>query len=117
MTVIHEFQQVLWVTTPLGDGMAILHIDYGPSHNGTLLVCLEDGQLKYFDTNQVRSCRNDTFGIIPRKRVIANRNIGILCLIGKKGTIQEEAQAQYSVLFDGDDKPTLVPKEAVDLIQ
>lgn len=63
MTNTHEFQQVMWVSTPLGDGVMLLHIDYGIQHNGTLLVALEDGQLKYFDTNQVKVCRNDTIGI------------------------------------------------------
>lgn len=73
---VHELQQVLWVTTPLGDGIAVLHIDYGVQHNGTLLVALEDGQLKYFDTNQVRVCRNDTIGINVKRRVMASRTCG-----------------------------------------
>lgn len=64
MTHVHELRQVLLVSTPLGDGVALLHIDYGAQHNGTLLVILEGtGELKYFDTNQVRACRNDTMGI------------------------------------------------------
>jgi hypothetical protein len=61
--VTHEFKQVLWVSTPLGDGVAILHLDYGIHQNGVLLVGLESGELKYFDTNQCKLCRNDTLGI------------------------------------------------------
>ena len=67
MSSTHEFNQVIWVKTPLGDGVAILHIDYGPHHNGNLLVMLEGtGELKYFDTNQVTACKNDTMSINPK---------------------------------------------------
>lgn len=67
MTHVHEFQQVIWLATPLGEGVALLHIDYGVQHNGTLLVALEDGELKYFDTNQVKLLRNDTLEIGVQK--------------------------------------------------
>lgn len=63
MTTIHEVQQILWVTTPLGDGIVLFVIDMGAHENCILLVGLEDGKLKHFTTEQVRLCRNDTLGI------------------------------------------------------
>lgn len=116
-TVIHELQQVMWVSTDLGDGIVILVIDYGPQENCVFLVLLEDGRYKHFNTEQVRACRNDTFGISVKKRVVATRDIGILCLIGKKGTVVEELPSQYSVEFDGESKPVLVNKSSVELIK
>jgi len=117
MTHVHEFQQVLWVTTPLGDGVVILHIDMGIQHNGTLLVGLESGQMKYFDSNQVRMCRNDTLGIGVERRVVANRDINVLCLMGKKGTVMGEVEDCYMVLFDGEEKQVQVKRKAVDHIR
>lgn len=62
-TCIHEMQQVMWVSTDLGDGIVILVIDYGFGENCVFLVMLESGLYKHFTTEQVRACRNDTFGI------------------------------------------------------
>jgi ligand-binding sensor domain-containing protein len=109
MTHCHELQQVLWVETPLGDGIAILHLDYGSQHNGTLLVMLEDGRLRYFDTNQVKACRNDTAGIsVPRTRkVVAMSNCNILQLRGAMGVIVEERGEKVEVLFSGEGKSTV----------
>lgn len=60
---VHEFKQILWVSTELGDGIVICLIDYGPQANSVFMVGLEDGQVKFFDTNQVVLSRNDTLGI------------------------------------------------------
>ncbi len=38
-------------------------IDYGPQANSVFMVGLEDGNVKFFDTNQVVLSRNDTLGI------------------------------------------------------
>jgi len=52
---IHEIQQVLWVTTPLGDGQALFLIDYGPHENTIWVVSLKaDGVVKHFSSNQIR---------------------------------------------------------------
>lgn len=62
MTSIHEIQQFLWVTTPLGDGQALFLIDYGPHENTIWVVALQkDGIVKHFNANQIRLCYNDTF--------------------------------------------------------
>ncbi len=42
MTTIHEFKQILWVSTPHGDGMALFIIDYGPHENTIWAVALEN---------------------------------------------------------------------------
>lgn len=60
---IHELQQVIWVSTPLGDGVVVTITDYGPHHNAVFMVMLEDGRFRFFDTNQCTACRNDTLGI------------------------------------------------------
>ena len=58
---IHEFQQVLWVETPHGDGIAILALDYGLQENMVFLVALQkDGSLKHYNTNQLKLCYNHT---------------------------------------------------------
>jgi hypothetical protein len=65
--LIHEFKQMLWVSTELGDGIVICLIDYGPQANSVFMVGLENGEIKFFDTNQVRMCSNHTFGISVQK--------------------------------------------------
>ena len=63
MTAIHEIQQILWVTTPLGDGQALFLIDYGPHENTVWVVALEKkGEIKHFNSNQITLCANHTFG-------------------------------------------------------
>jgi len=63
MTVIHELSQILWVSTPLGDGIVITITDYGPQANSVFMVMLENGEFKFFDTNQCVACKNDTLSI------------------------------------------------------
>jgi hypothetical protein len=64
LTVIHEIEQYLWVTTPVGDGQALFLIDYGPHENTVWVVALEeDGSIKHFNANQIQLCYNNTFGI------------------------------------------------------
>jgi hypothetical protein len=55
--------QTIWVDTPLGCGYIILLMDYGAQDNSKLMVGLESGDIKFFDTNQVKLTRNDTAGI------------------------------------------------------
>jgi hypothetical protein len=69
---IHEFQQVLWVETPHGDGIAILALDYGVHENMIFLVALQkDGSLKHYSTNQIKVCFNHTidFNDETKKRI------------------------------------------------
>jgi len=107
----HEFKQVLWVSTPLGDGIAILHIDYGPQHNGTLMVALESGEIKYMETNQVRMCRNDTAGIsCGPKRVVAMRNVNVPRLMGKMGTGVSEKGSSVTVQFEDETQTDVVER-------
>lgn len=68
MIAIHEIQQMLWVETPHGDGLAVMVMDYGPQSNTVWVVALEkDGVIKHYDSNDVRLCYNHTFGINSKK--------------------------------------------------
>ena len=54
---IHEIQQVLWVDTELGKGIALFLMDYGMQNNTVWVVALkETGEIKHFDSNQIRLC-------------------------------------------------------------
>ena len=64
MTCIHEVQQVMWVTTPHGDGIVLFLMDYGPQENTIFVVALEEtGLIKHYNSNDVKLCRNNTFNI------------------------------------------------------
>lgn len=54
----------LWVTTPLGEGHALIIIDYGPSIN-TVWVChlFESGKVVHIDSSEVRVMGNEMYGI------------------------------------------------------
>lgn len=67
--MIHEMQQVVWVTNEtLGDGVIMAIIDYGAHQNSVLMVGFESGDIKFLDTNQVKLTRNDTLGIGVKER-------------------------------------------------
>ncbi len=64
MTAIHEINQVLWVTTPHGDGVALFIIDYGPHENSIWVVGLEDtGKVLHYSSNQINLCYNHSLNI------------------------------------------------------
>lgn len=64
MTVIHELQQILWVTTPHGDGQVLFLIDYGIHENLIFVVALEEnGIIKHYNSNDVTLCRNNTINM------------------------------------------------------
>lgn len=64
MTSIHELQQIMWVTTPHGDGIVLFLMDYGPQENTVFVVALEEtGLIKHYNSNDVKLCRNNTFNI------------------------------------------------------
>lgn len=62
----------LWVNTPLGEGHALLVIDYGPSLNTVWAVHIfEDGRLVHIDSSEIRCMGNEMYGIshpgIPKR--------------------------------------------------
>jgi len=64
MTAIHELQQILWVTTPHGDGIVLFIMDYGMQNNTVWVVALEDdGLVKHYDSNQIKLCPNNTISL------------------------------------------------------
>lgn len=59
--MIHEFQKVVWVDTPHGEGLAVLVIDYGVNHNTVWVVAnKDDGRVRHYDSNQIRLTKNCT---------------------------------------------------------
>ncbi len=61
MIHIHEIQQILWVTTPHGEGQALFLIDYGPHHNTIWVVSNKsDGSIKHYDSNDIKVTKNFT---------------------------------------------------------
>lgn len=68
MTTMLQLNPYIWVTTPLGDGLAMLIIDYGLDHNTTWVVALaEDGQVKHFESNTIKMRINHTYGIATKR--------------------------------------------------
>ena len=67
--VILEIQQVIWVETNLGKGIALFLMDYGIQNNTIWIVALErSGEIKHFDSNQIRLVENFTFNIKTKKQ-------------------------------------------------
>lgn len=63
MSQIHRIQPPISVRTPLGDGWALFMIDYGPDWNTCWIVQIyETGQIKHFDSNDIRIAANPTYG-------------------------------------------------------
>lgn len=62
MADIKEIKQVLWFDNEtFGKVRGILYIDYGVESNGVFLCAVkESGQLKYFNTNQLKIENNFT---------------------------------------------------------
>jgi hypothetical protein len=61
--MIHELRQPIEVNTPLGDGLAIIVIDYGAWVNTCWVVVLTTGQIKHFDANLVTVKPNGAYSI------------------------------------------------------
>jgi len=54
----------IWVQTPLGEGDALVLIDYGPNVNTVWLVHLhEGGRALHFDSSDIRVMGNLMYGI------------------------------------------------------
>ena len=60
--MIHEFKQSIAVATPLGDGEAILLIDYGLNTNTVWVVRLSGGVVKHFYSDDIRIYDNPMNG-------------------------------------------------------
>jgi hypothetical protein len=66
--MIQQLNPYIPVITPLGEGYAVMVIDYGIDYNTCWVVALEkDGQIKHFDANDVKMCTNYTYGINVEK--------------------------------------------------
>jgi hypothetical protein len=64
MTAIHEIQQVIYVNTPHGEGIALFIIDYGIQVNTIWVVAnVKDGIIRHYDSNQISLATNYTIGI------------------------------------------------------
>lgn len=71
MTIIHEVQQILWVTTPHGDGQVLFIMDYGIHENTIWVVALEESsEIKHYNTTQIKLCWNNTlnFNLKPNEK-------------------------------------------------
>lgn len=64
---IHEFQQFIPVTTPLGDGYLLMFHNPGPYSNGIYGVVLCTGKIRWFTDDQFTVVRNDTTQIFPQE--------------------------------------------------
>ena len=62
--MIHEFNNVLWVMTPHGEGLALLLIDYGINQNTIWVVANKlDGRIRHYDSNQISLSPNHTIDL------------------------------------------------------
>ena len=54
----------IWVQTPIGEGHALLVIDYGPSINTVWVVHhFAGGKVSHVDSSEVRVMGNEMYGI------------------------------------------------------
>lgn len=64
MSTLLQLNPPISVLTPLGEGWAILVIDYDVNLNTVWVVSLWDsGELKHFDCNEVKMCGNPMYDI------------------------------------------------------
>jgi hypothetical protein len=61
MNILQLNPQIV-VYTPLGTGLAYFIMDYGMSVNSCWVVRLAKGEIKHFDSNDVRVEGNPTYG-------------------------------------------------------
>ena len=61
--MIHEFRTPIPVHTPLGDGAALLLIDYGVDVNTVWVVRLAGGIVKHFYSDDIRIWGNPMNGM------------------------------------------------------
>ena len=64
MASILQLDPPYYVTTPLGEGHAVLLLDYGPNINTVWIVHIfEDGKIVHVDSSEVRMMGNPMYGI------------------------------------------------------
>jgi hypothetical protein len=72
---ILQLNPPVWCATPLGEGFALLVIDYGPALNSVWVVHhFHDGSLVHIDSDEIRIMGNAMYDIsnpeVPVKRTI-----------------------------------------------
>jgi hypothetical protein len=67
MNVILQLNPTIPVYTKLGKGRAIMVIDYGQDINTCWVVALINGEIKHFDSNDIRMEENHTYGFSKPK--------------------------------------------------
>ena len=64
MAALLQLDPPIWVTTPVGEGHALLVIDYGPSLNTVWVIHqFDDGRVVHVDSSEVRVMGNPMYGI------------------------------------------------------
>ena len=64
---VHEFQQLIPVNTPLGEGYLLYICNPGMYTNACYAVVLDDGRIRHFMDHQITVVRNDTLQIYPKE--------------------------------------------------
>ena len=73
--MILQLNPHIWVTTPAGEGHALLIIDYGPSVNSVWVVHLFDtGNVIHVDSAEIRVMGNEMYDI-PHPKPFDCRNM------------------------------------------
>lgn len=54
------------VTTPLGNGIAIVVMDYGVDFNSVWVVMLDKGPIQHFTSKQLKRQKNFTFEVLTK---------------------------------------------------
>lgn len=62
MSTIHQFNPTITVHTPHGVGEAMLLIDYGVNVNTVWVVCLDEGKVKHYYSDDIRVYDNPMNG-------------------------------------------------------
>ena len=63
MTTMLQLNPQIFVHTPLGEGMAFIVIDYGLFVNSCWVIRLSNGEVKHFDSNDIRIYGNPTYDL------------------------------------------------------
>jgi hypothetical protein len=60
--LILEINNLLWLKTPRGEGVAKFLIDYGPESDLYWVVFLENGEVWTYSNRDVKAVSNETLG-------------------------------------------------------
>ncbi len=76
MSAMLQLNPPIWVTTPAGEGDAILVIDYGPTINSIWVVALYDsGRVLHVDSCEVKIMVGNPMWGIPQPEPFEGRNM------------------------------------------